>query len=209
MKVAIVGSRNYQHLQRITDYVNALPVDTVIISGGASGVDKTAEWGAKLRKMTIQIFPADWDAHGKAAGPIRNKQIVESADRLVAFWTGESKGTRNSIDLATARGIEVVIFKDVEPCCVCEQDATVFSPSGKGYCARHGCCPRCGKSVAEFKPSSYHGTMDVSIYVCQCVLDHAAWVHNHLANLQAERLRQEIQDKKLKVGVKKTKRGIA
>lgn len=38
-------------------------------------------------------FPADWKAHGKAAGPIRNKQMAEYADALLLIWDGESKGS--------------------------------------------------------------------------------------------------------------------
>ncbi len=56
------------------------------------------------------IFKADWDAHGKAAGPIRNKTMIDKADGLIAFWDGKSRGTKNCIECATDKGIPVLII---------------------------------------------------------------------------------------------------
>lgn len=112
MHIAIVGSRNYSHLNKVTAFVATLPDDTCIVSGGASGVDQTAEQAAKAYHLSTIIYLSDWKSYGKRAGALRNQQIVNKADRLVAFWDGQSKGTKISIDMARARGIPVEIIYD-------------------------------------------------------------------------------------------------
>jgi len=69
-----------------------------IISGGARGADKLGERYAYEKGFGIKVFPADWDKHGKAAGPIRNKQMAEEAFSLIVFWDGESRGSANMIE---------------------------------------------------------------------------------------------------------------
>lgn len=107
MRVAIIGSRDFPNEQRVRDYVDALFEEgnderrrPVIISGGARGVDSWAESTALDRGWEVDIHPADWDTYGKSAGFRRNQDIVMSADLVVAFWDGKSKGTKHSIDLA-------------------------------------------------------------------------------------------------------------
>lgn len=80
--------------------------EIVIVSGGANGADKLGEQYAKERGYKLQVYPADWDQYGKAAGPIRNKQMAENADALVAFWDGKSRGTKNMIDEAAKHGLK-------------------------------------------------------------------------------------------------------
>lgn len=109
-RVAIVGSRDYPHLEHVASYVNRLPMNAVIVSGGAKGVDTAAEMAAKARRMKTVIYPADWDTHGKAAGFIRNQDIVNAADRLVAFSHNSSRGTNHSIQLARQAGKPVLVF---------------------------------------------------------------------------------------------------
>lgn len=110
MKVAIVGSRDFKDLDLVREYVKALPEGTMVISGGARGVDSVAEETAKSVRLTTLVFPANWKEHGKSAGYIRNAFIVNAADRVVAFWDGKSKGTLHSMELArkTERPLEVV-----------------------------------------------------------------------------------------------------
>lgn len=90
----------------------ALVFPITIISGGARGADTLAEQFAQEYSYVTKIFPANWDKYGKAAGPIRNKQIVDHCDILVAFWDGTSRGTKHSIDIAEKQGKPVIIFKD-------------------------------------------------------------------------------------------------
>lgn len=115
MKVAIVGSRTYQPLERVRQYVRALPADTIIISGGARGVDQAAEQEARKRGLEVQIFLPDWDAYGKAAGPMRNRRIVDACDLVVAFWDQKSSGTRNTIEQARSQGKTVLIIDAALP----------------------------------------------------------------------------------------------
>ena len=100
MRVAIVGSRNYSDPERVRAYVRKLPPNTVVVSGGARGVDTWAVEEAKLHLFETVVFPADWNKWGKSAGYVRNITIVENADRVVAFWDGGSRGTMHTIRLA-------------------------------------------------------------------------------------------------------------
>ena len=102
MKIAVVGSRDFPDMELVRAFVRSLPKDTVIISGGARGVDRTAEEEAKKLGMVTEIYPADWQTHGKKAGFLRNKQMVDAADRIVAFHDGVSRGTLHTINLAKA-----------------------------------------------------------------------------------------------------------
>lgn len=109
VNVAIVGSRTYQNRQQVIDYVNALPEDTVVISGGARGVDTWAEYAARMRGLEVRIFPANWAKYGKQAGYLRNVQIVDAADTIVCFWDGVSPGTLHSMKIAETRGKRVIV----------------------------------------------------------------------------------------------------
>lgn len=111
-RVAIVGSRKYPDLEKVRAYVMALPTNVVIVTGGAEGVDKMTEETARLRGLDVEIYLPDW-SQGKKAGPLRNQQIVANADRVVAFWNGQSRGTKNSIELAQKRGIPVEINPEI------------------------------------------------------------------------------------------------
>jgi len=100
MKLAIVGSRTFNDYEMVKDSLKDLTI-TEIVSGGAKGADALAEKFAKVNNIPVKIFKPDWAKYGRGAGPVRNKQIVEYADKVIAFWDGESKGTKSSIDLAT------------------------------------------------------------------------------------------------------------
>lgn len=100
MRIAIVGSRNWEQWFLISDFIETLPPDTVIISGGAKGADSIAEKWAHEYGLTTEIYLPDWDKYGKSAGFLRNTEIVAHADMVVAFWDGQSKGTLNTIEQA-------------------------------------------------------------------------------------------------------------
>jgi hypothetical protein len=112
MKVAIVGSRTFRDLNRVRRYVRELPPDSVVISGGARGVDITAQRAAEEHGLKTKIFLPEWDKYGKSAGFKRNTLIVQACDHLVAFWDGTSRGTKHSIDLAKQQGKPVDIFEE-------------------------------------------------------------------------------------------------
>lgn len=114
MKVIIAGGRSfddYQLLKRKCDEILAEINDIEIVSGAASGADRLGERYAKEKGYAVKQFPADWSKWGKAAGPKRNKQMAEYGDILIAFWDGESRGTKNMIDLANANNLKVEVFK--------------------------------------------------------------------------------------------------
>ena len=79
----------------------------VIVSGHASGADSLGERFATEHGLECELHPADWKRHGRAAGPIRNKEMAECSDALIAFWDGKSKGTRSMIELAKRNGLDV------------------------------------------------------------------------------------------------------
>lgn len=104
-KVIIAGGRdfnNYDLLERKCDQIlsNKDPTELEIVSGTARGADKLGEVYAAYRNINIKRFPANWDLYKKAAGYIRNKDMAEYADALIAFWDRISKGTFNMIELA-------------------------------------------------------------------------------------------------------------
>lgn len=108
-RVAIVGSRDFPDLEAVRAYVRALPRGTVIVSGGARGVDRAAaQEGRRLGLEVVELF-ADWDRLGRRAGIVRNRRVLDFCDRVVAFWDGVSRGTRDVIEEARRRGIPVEV----------------------------------------------------------------------------------------------------
>ena len=104
MKVIIAGGRNYRLTREDIDRLDALSISEVV-SGGAKGVDADGEYYADDRGLPIKRFLADWKTHGKAAGPIRNKQMAEYADAAILFPGG--KGTESMYKIAIKAGIEI------------------------------------------------------------------------------------------------------
>ena len=95
MKVAVIGSRSL-HLPDLAAY---LPSDTSeIVSGGACGVDTDAAEYARLHGLRLTEFRPDYDTFGHAAPLLRNLQIIDYCDIVLAFWDGHSRGTAFVID---------------------------------------------------------------------------------------------------------------
>lgn len=94
MKTIIAGSRTLVGV--VGNEMSNLDIEiTEVVSGRARGVDRDGEAWAKENNIPVTLFPAAWDTHGKAAGPIRNKQMAEYADILVLIWDGSSRGSAN------------------------------------------------------------------------------------------------------------------
>lgn len=110
MKVIIAGSRNFNDYQAMIATIHESGFDvTEVVSGKASGADTLGERYALERKIPVKEFPALWDLYGKGAGPIRNGQMADYAEALIAFPIGESRGTRNMIAQAMAKGLKVYV----------------------------------------------------------------------------------------------------
>ena len=112
MKVIIAGGRyfdNYSLLVEKCDHYLKNQKDVEIVHGGAKGADTLAGTYCLARMLKVKVFHADWKKHGNYAGPIRNKQMADYADCLIAFWDGKSKGTKNMITLAQVNGLKVRI----------------------------------------------------------------------------------------------------
>lgn len=111
MKVLVCGGRDYEDYDTLKTVLSALQVTkgqfTCIIHGAATGADAMAETYAKRHEIRVQWFPAEWGKHGRAAGPIRNRTMLEAAkpDLVVAFPGG--KETANMVKQAKAAGVEV------------------------------------------------------------------------------------------------------
>ena len=82
-----------------------------IISGGAKGADSLARQYANEHAIAIVEYKPEWDKYGRAAGFIRNTDIVNNSDMIIAFWDGKSKGTKHSIGLAHKLNKQVIIIR--------------------------------------------------------------------------------------------------
>lgn len=97
MKVIIAGSRSITNYELVKQAILNCPFKiTEIVSGCAKGVDTLGEVVALELKIPVMKFPADWDKHGRAAGPIRNERMGDYADALIAVHNN-SKGTQHMI----------------------------------------------------------------------------------------------------------------
>lgn len=102
MRVAVVGSRGIQ----IEDLGAYLPEETsMIISGGAKGVDSCAKQYAGSHKIQFLEFLPEYERYGRAAPLKRNDRILENADYAVIFWDGKSRGTKYVIEQCVKRNI--------------------------------------------------------------------------------------------------------
>lgn len=109
MKVAVIGSRSFNDYQRLKDTLSKIDI-SLLVSGGANGADKLGEQYANENNIPTKIFLPDWEKHGKAAGFLRNTDIINEADLVVAFWDQQSNGTRDSIQKAEKQGKKVIII---------------------------------------------------------------------------------------------------
>ena len=111
MKLCVTGSRTLPNDDRIVRALNALR-PTTIIHGGARGADQFAHAWAREHNVDVQVFPAQWEKHGKRAGMIRNEEMLRLSrpDLLLAFPHGRAIGTRHAIHTARALGIPVQVI---------------------------------------------------------------------------------------------------
>lgn len=107
MKVAIIGSRTLTNV----DLEKYLPKNiSLIISGGAKGIDTLAEIYADKHNIPKLILLPEYKKYGRNAPLKRNYLIVELADLVIAFWDGKSAGTQHSINYACTAGATIKVF---------------------------------------------------------------------------------------------------
>lgn len=112
MRVIIAGSRNFDDYQLLKDICDKKLInqkEIEIVSGTANGADKLGEKYAEEKGYCIKKFPADWKTYGKRAGFIRNEEMAKYSEALIAFWDGESKGTKHMIELAKKYKLKIHI----------------------------------------------------------------------------------------------------
>ena len=106
MKVAVIGSRGIL----IDDLGKYLPKETTeILSGGAIGVDSCAENDARKYYIPFTVFLPAHEKFGRCAPLKRNLEIIKNADLVLAFWDGNSRGTKHVIDNCRKMGWPVQI----------------------------------------------------------------------------------------------------
>lgn len=115
IKVIVAGSRKWpwrQYLFSALDFYlqNYAPEEIQVINGTAGGPDSWGGEWAEARGVEQVRMPADWDTLGRRAGMVRNQQMAEVATHLIAFWDGESPGTKAMIEMATDRGLVVRVL---------------------------------------------------------------------------------------------------
>ena len=107
MKVAVIGSRGL----RVDHLENYLPEGTTeIVSGGARGIDTCARNYAQQHGLKLTEFLPEYGRYGRGAPLRRNITIIEYADQVLAFWDGQSRGTKYVIDNCKKRNIPVTVY---------------------------------------------------------------------------------------------------
>lgn len=115
--VVISGSREYTDFDafanKLDDVLKVTRTKSRIrlFEGGARGIDKLALQYAIMRGIRKERFEADWDTHGKKAGILRNIEMIDAADMVVAFWDGQSRGTKHAINYAIKKRKRCVVVR--------------------------------------------------------------------------------------------------
>jgi len=123
----VAGGRDFDDVEMMNEAMYRFPdiLTAEFVNGMCeTGADLLAREYARKRGRKVHEFPADWDKHKKAAGPIRNEEMAKfvatQVERitpaqvrgvLIAFWDGRSAGTRSMINLALKYGLEVHVYR--------------------------------------------------------------------------------------------------
>lgn len=110
MITIIAGTRTINNYSFLLDEIRNADFEiTEVVSGGCVGADKLGERLARESQIPLHVFYAKWNTQGKAAGPIRNKEMIEFADAVIALWDGKSRGTMDLLKQAKEAGLRVHI----------------------------------------------------------------------------------------------------
>jgi len=110
--VVVCGSRSWSDREAVKKILEVLPDDTMLIHGRCpKGADRIAHEYGTFRGWKIRPYPADWNTLGKKAGFVRNEQMLNvGPDLVIAFWDGESRGTKHMIDGARKRKLRLLVI---------------------------------------------------------------------------------------------------
>lgn len=111
MRVIIAGSRSITNIEHVVRAVHKSGFNiTEVVEGGARGVDTLAFDYAHANNIPVKVFPANWNKYGRSAGMMRNAEMADYAEALIAIWDGKSRGTRHMIDVADKRQMPRRVF---------------------------------------------------------------------------------------------------
>lgn len=113
MRTIIAGSRAITDFAIVKKAIESSGFSneiSVVVSGGAIGVDRLGERWAKENGIPVTLYPADWKKEGKKAGYLRNITMSKNADACICIWDGNSKGTEHMMNQATLRGLDLYVF---------------------------------------------------------------------------------------------------
>ena len=115
-RIIVCGCRNSSDKEKCFDSLEEILSsykEYEIVYGGAKGADSFGEEYAAAHDVKVTVFKPEWKKYGKAAGPIRNKEMLDYASEdnpvVIAFWDGNSKGTKDMISKARKAGAQVYI----------------------------------------------------------------------------------------------------
>ncbi len=111
MKTIIAGSRELDSYLILSGVIRKIDWEiTEVISGTARGADRLGERWAKNHNIPLKKYVANWRRYGNKAGILRNIEMAEYADALIALWDGESKGTKHMIEIARKKNLKVYVY---------------------------------------------------------------------------------------------------
>ena len=114
MRLIIAGSRGFDDAQLMADRLSHVLHDVMpdmVVCGGAMGADTLGKEWAEENDVPVRMFVPDWDGLGRRAGYVRNAQMARFGTHLIAFYDGESKGTKHMITIARKHGLDVRIVR--------------------------------------------------------------------------------------------------
>ena len=108
MKLLITGSRTFEDKKHLYDELSKIDFD-LLISGGAAGADQLAEEYARDNDIQIEQHKPDYNKYGRGAPIVRNKEMVDLCDLVIAFWDKKSRGTKSTIEYAAKNGKKLIV----------------------------------------------------------------------------------------------------
>jgi hypothetical protein len=119
MRLLVCGSRDWADIDAVRGHIKGLAAEhpaLIIVEGGARGADTIARDAAEELGLCVEEYPAEWARYGRAAGPVRNQQMLDEGrpDAVAAFFSSpESRGTADMVRRALAAGLPVDVFGKV------------------------------------------------------------------------------------------------